>query len=183
MDKPARRCGPPPWQTRPGTARSAAPPRPRPGNSRGSPSTRAGGFRPPPFLGDPLRAVGAHDPMPAPPPGEAERRVVGQQPERLDRLRRLEQPDRPRRFVEVPPRPDPLRPQGGERRSGPLRALRESEGPSRAQRRGWVRSCGTPHRGAFRDVALARLEPRQRGRAPAGCRAGRAAGRCRSSRS
>jgi hypothetical protein len=35
--------------------------------------------------------------MPAPPPGKAERWVVGQQPERFDRFRRLEQPDRPRR--------------------------------------------------------------------------------------
>ena len=44
----------------------------------------------------------ASDPMPAPPPGETKRRVIGQQPERLDRLRRLEQPDRPRWFSAVP---------------------------------------------------------------------------------
>src|SRR6266436_3435673 len=58
----------------------------------------AGAFGPPPFLGNPLRPVGARHPVPAPPPRETERRVVWQQPERFDRLRRLEQPDRPRRF-------------------------------------------------------------------------------------
>src|SRR5690242_8660475 len=63
---------------------------------------RAGAFRPPPFLGDPLRSVGAHDPMRAPPPPEPERRIVGQQPERLDRLRRIKQPYRPRRFASIP---------------------------------------------------------------------------------
>jgi hypothetical protein len=34
-------------------------------------------------------------------PGKAERRVVGQQPEGFDRLRRREQPDRSRRFIEM----------------------------------------------------------------------------------
>ena len=64
---------------------------------------RAGSLRSPPFLGDPLRPIGARDPVPAPPPRKAERRIVGQQPERVDRLRRLEQPDRPRWFVRLYP--------------------------------------------------------------------------------
>ena len=55
---------------------------------------------PPPFVGDPLRPVGPRDPVPTPAPSEAERRVVGQEPERLDGLRWLEQPDRPRWFVQ-----------------------------------------------------------------------------------
>src|SRR5271170_2526133 len=54
-----------------------------------------GAFQPPPFIGDPLRPIGAHDPMPSPPPHEPKRRIVRQQPERLDRLRRVKQPDRP----------------------------------------------------------------------------------------
>jgi len=53
-----------------------------------------GAFRLPPFVGDSLRPIGTCHPMPAPPPDKAERRVVGQQPERFDRLRRLEQSDR-----------------------------------------------------------------------------------------
>src|SRR5271163_4282234 len=57
---------------------------------------------PPPFFGDPLRPVGARHPVWAPPPGEAKRRVVGQQPKSVDRLRRLEQPDRTRRFAGDP---------------------------------------------------------------------------------
>src|SRR5712691_7096303 len=69
---------------------------------------RTGAFRLPPFLGDPLRPIGACDTMPAPPPGKAERRVVRQQPERFDRLRRLEQPDRPRRFAPTPHPPSPV---------------------------------------------------------------------------
>ncbi len=79
----------------PGTARSAAPPRPRPGNNRGSHRPR----RTPPGRhhssairsGPSARMTRCrrrrHD--------EPKRRVVGQQPERLDRLRRVEQPDRP----------------------------------------------------------------------------------------
>src|ERR1700756_5449612 len=63
----------------------------------------AGRFRLPPFLGDPLRPVGAHDPMSAPAPRETERRIVGQHPECLDRLRRLEQPDRARRSYSIAP--------------------------------------------------------------------------------
>src|SRR6516165_4083508 len=87
---------------------------------------------PPPFVGDPLRPVGPRDPVPTPAPSEAERRIVRQEPERLDRLRWLEEPDRPRRFV-----------------------------------RGWCNgsvrvSAGDRHpdRGAFRDMAFARFEPR-----------------------
>src|SRR5271165_2656718 len=63
----------------------------------------AGCLRPPPFVGDPLRSVGAHDPMRAPPPHEPERRIVGQQPERLDRFGRLAQPDRPCRAAPLTP--------------------------------------------------------------------------------
>ena len=37
----------------------------------------AGAFWLPPFIGDPLRPIGAHYPMPATPPHETERRVVG----------------------------------------------------------------------------------------------------------
>ena len=40
--------------------------------------SRAGRFRLPPFIGDPLRPVGPRHPVPALPPGETERRVVGQ---------------------------------------------------------------------------------------------------------
>src|SRR6516162_3614222 len=103
----------------------------------------AGRLRPPPFLRDPLRSIGARDSMPAPPPHEPERRIVGQQPERLDRLRRFEQPDRSWRFTgDPPPHPSPLRPQGQRGSFG--------EGEVRLH----------PHRGAFRDVALARIKPR-----------------------
>src|SRR5260370_9759360 len=42
---------------------------------------RTGAFRPPPFLGDPLRPIGVHHPIPAPPPDEAERRGVRAQPQ------------------------------------------------------------------------------------------------------
>jgi hypothetical protein len=62
----------------------------------------AGAVRLPPFIGNPLRSIGASHAMPAAPPGEAKRRVVRQQPKCLDRLRRLEQPDRPWRFVGDP---------------------------------------------------------------------------------
>src|SRR5215472_3828459 len=55
----------------------------------------AGASRLPPFVGDPLRPVGLCHPMPAAPPHEPKRRVIGQQPERVHRLRRVEQPDRP----------------------------------------------------------------------------------------
>src|SRR5580704_18014605 len=73
----------------------------------------AGRLRPPPFVRDPLRSIGAHGPMPAPPPREPERRIVGQQPERLDRLRRVEQPDRAGWFAgDPPPHSSPLRPRG-----------------------------------------------------------------------
>jgi hypothetical protein len=63
----------------------------------------AGGRSPgsPPFFGHPLRPVGARNPMRKATPGKAERRVVGQQPEGFDRFRRREQPDRPRRFIEM----------------------------------------------------------------------------------
>src|SRR6516162_2323988 len=92
----------------------------------------AGALRSPPFVGDPLRPIGLRDPMPAPPPSEAKWRIVGQQPERLDRLRRLEQPDRPRRFV-----------RGGRNRSVRMGAVdRNSD------------------RSALRDVAFARFDPR-----------------------
>src|SRR6201995_4731530 len=59
---------------------------------------RAGASRPPPLLGDPLWPIGPRHQMPAPRPREPKRRVVGQQPERLDRFRRFEQADRPRWF-------------------------------------------------------------------------------------
>src|SRR5689334_21950882 len=48
----------------------------------------------PPFLGDALGTIGAPHPMRAAPPGEAERRVVGEKPRRLDRLGRRKQPNR-----------------------------------------------------------------------------------------
>src|SRR5580704_9564038 len=112
----------------------------------------AGRPRPPPFVGDPLRPVGAHDPMAAPPPHEPERRVVGQQPERLDRLRRVEQPDRAGWFAgDPPPHPSPLRPRGRRGSFGP-------SPPFRGKREGKVGLHS--HRGAFRNVALARIEPR-----------------------
>src|SRR6516165_9203678 len=57
----------------------------------------AGALRSPPFVGDPLRPIGPRDPMPASPPGETKRRIIGKKPKGFDRLRRLEQPDRPRR--------------------------------------------------------------------------------------
>src|SRR5438477_543642 len=68
----------------------------------------------PPFLGDALGSVGVPDPVLATPPGKAERRIVGQYPLRLDRLRRPEQPHRPRRFsgVRVLPSPGWLLPCG-----------------------------------------------------------------------
>jgi hypothetical protein len=44
----------------------------------------------PPFIGYPLRPIGSRDPMPAPPPQETEWRIVGQEPERLDRFRWFE---------------------------------------------------------------------------------------------
>src|SRR5712691_8706617 len=96
MDKPARR-------RRAGEAGAEHPEAPpllildpvviadRPGGEEGA----VGG---PPFLGDALGTVGAPHPMRAAPPGKAKGRVVGQQPRRLDRLGRREQPDRPRRF-------------------------------------------------------------------------------------
>src|SRR5207245_10807262 len=63
----------------------------------------------PPFLGDALGPVGAQHPMPVAAPDEAERRIVGQDPIRLDRLRRPEQPDRARGFAKSPhPNPPPL---------------------------------------------------------------------------
>src|SRR5467141_2652571 len=69
-------------------------------------------FRLPPFIGDPLRTVGARHPMPAAAPSKAERRIIGQQPKCFDRLRRLEQSDRPLRFA---PTPALLRGHGGGR--------------------------------------------------------------------
>src|SRR5262249_31861491 len=51
----------------------------------------AGAARLPPFIGNPLRSIGTCHAMPAAPPNEVKRRVVRQQPECLDRLRRLEQ--------------------------------------------------------------------------------------------
>src|SRR5690349_12048545 len=62
----------------------------------------AGRPRTPPFIGDSLGPIGPRHPVPSPPPPEPKRRVVGQQPERLDRLRRIEQPDRSRGFAEAP---------------------------------------------------------------------------------
>src|SRR5207249_3266444 len=56
----------------------------------------AGAFLGPPFLGDALGAVGPGDPVQALPPGELDRRIIGNQPRCLDRLRRAEQPDRTR---------------------------------------------------------------------------------------
>src|SRR5262245_61025040 len=91
----------------------------------------AGAVRLPPFIGNPLRSIGTCHAMPATPPDEATRLVVRQQPECLDRLRRLEQADRPWRFV-------------GNPHSGRVRAADRYS-----------------YRGALRDVALARLEPRQ----------------------
>src|SRR5271155_2895679 len=100
---------------------------------------RSGAFRPPPFVGDPLRPIGAHDPMPAAPPHESERRIVRQQPERLDRLRRLEQSYRP----------------------APTLPLRGSFPPPCPWGRAGVGArCRHSHRGALRNVALARLKPR-----------------------
>src|SRR6516225_8931144 len=58
---------------------------------------RIGAIRPPPLLSDPFRSVGLRDPMLASPPHETERRIIGEHPKSVDRLRRLEQPDRPRR--------------------------------------------------------------------------------------
>src|SRR5260370_35120257 len=55
----------------------------------------AGAFRPPPFLGDPLRPIGPRHPMPAPPPGEPERRGPRHKPKT---------PARP------PPAPQPAHP-------------------------------------------------------------------------
>src|SRR6516162_4796887 len=86
--------------------------------------SRGGPLRPPPLLGDPLRPVGPRDPIPAPPPREAERRVVGQQPERFDRLRRVEQPDwpwGPHFVIPADPRDGPQGPavRGGIQGSGP----------------------------------------------------------------
>src|SRR5262249_31163486 len=49
--------------------------------------------RGPPFLGDAIGAVGVAHAMLAATPGEAKRRIVGQYPLRLDQLRRPEQPD------------------------------------------------------------------------------------------
>src|SRR5215831_10111033 len=63
----------------------------------------AGTFRLPPFVGNPLWPIGAHHPVPAPPPCETERRVVGQQPKGFDRLWRFEQPDRTGRSYSVVP--------------------------------------------------------------------------------
>ena len=105
MDKPARRRGP--CRARPGAEQPEAPPllvldpvivADRVGVAEPSASTI-------PRRSAPARRR-AH-PVRAPPPGEAERRVVGQQPERLDRLRRREQPDRARRLAEAPARPSP----------------------------------------------------------------------------
>ena len=64
----------------------------------------------------------ARHPVRAPAPGEAERRVVGQQPESFDRLRRLEQPDRTRRLCRSRSHPTLPRTRGGsppqQRRAG-----------------------------------------------------------------
>src|ERR1700724_2371180 len=119
-----------------------------------------GAFRLPPFLGDPFRPIGVHHPMPAAPPDEAERRVVGQQPERFDRLRRLEQPDRPRGF-DPPPHPPPPRP-----------VIRGSAV--------WVRVTLSPRRVPGYGSRAARFAIVRR--ALVYCRAGREAARCRSSR-
>src|SRR5258706_1341992 len=71
----------------------------------------AGRPRQPPFVGDPLRPIGLRHPMPAAAPHEPKRRIVGQQPECLDRLRWIKQPDRAGWFAgDPPPHPSPLRP-------------------------------------------------------------------------
>src|SRR6516225_1257915 len=88
--------------------------------------TSAAALRSPPFVGDPLRPIGPRDPVPASPPGETKRRIVGQQPECFDRLGRLEQSDRPRRFIRslrngdggVAGEADLLRGQGLDRKGG-----------------------------------------------------------------
>src|ERR1700737_3771663 len=63
----------------------------------------AGPRRLPPFIPNPPRPGRPRPPIAAAPPGEPKRRVVGQQPECLDGLRRLEQPDWPLRFSPPPP--------------------------------------------------------------------------------
>src|SRR5215472_13049913 len=108
--------------------------------------TGAGRCRLPPFIGNPLRPVGPRHPVPAPPPGEPKRRVVRQQPECLDRLRRLKQPDRPRRLAPTPTLP---RGHGGGRDP---RSRRVGAGADRYS-----------DRGPLRDVTLVRFEPRQCG--------------------
>src|SRR5262249_25696143 len=80
----------------------------------------AGAVRLPPFIGNPLRSIGTCHVMPAAPPDEAKRRVVRQQPECLDRLRRLQQADPPWWVFGEPPRGNPnLKP--GKPRDGPPR--------------------------------------------------------------
>src|SRR5438874_7655701 len=126
----------------------------------------AGAFRPPPLLGDPLRPIGPHHSVPAPPPGETERRVVGQQPERFDLFRRVEQPDRPWWSYSV------ILAQAGIQRSGlwcqlpPCSGQGQALGPRFPHGTSpWAegaRGDGNWHsyRGPLRDVALTRFEPR-----------------------
>src|SRR5262249_42489529 len=52
----------------------------------------------PPFPGDPLRPVRPPHPVPHPPPGEGHRWVIRQQRHRFHRLRRIQQPHRPRQI-------------------------------------------------------------------------------------
>ncbi len=65
----------------------------RPGNRRY--------VAPPPFAGEALRPLGADHPVLQPPPAEALGRMIGQQRQGLDRLRRIEQAQRPE--LTVPP--------------------------------------------------------------------------------
>ena len=87
VDEPARRSARSPGRARRGTARSAVPPRPRPGSNRESRRRSAGRLRP--HHSSAMRSgPSARGRVRAPPPGKAERRLVRQQPDRLDRLRR-----------------------------------------------------------------------------------------------
>ena len=52
----------------------------------------------PPFPGDAFRPIGVAHPVTHPPPGECDRRMIRQQRHRIDRLRRIEQPHRPRQI-------------------------------------------------------------------------------------
>src|SRR5215472_14362734 len=53
----------------------------------------------PPFLGDAFGPIGAGNSVSPPPPGKLGWRIVRNEPDRLDRLRRPEQPHRTRWFA------------------------------------------------------------------------------------